>query len=138
HDALPILVLSVVRDVTAGKADEERIRQLNRDLEQRVHELQAANGELEAFSYSVSHDLRAPLRAMAGFARILEERHATRLDGEGHRLLHVIRDSAGKMGALIDGLLALSFLGRREMKTCAVGMTELAREVVVDARRQES
>jgi PAS domain S-box-containing protein len=132
------LVLSVVRDVTARKAKEERIRQLNHDLEQRVHEVQAANSELEAFSYSVSHDLRAPVRAMTGFARILEEEHAARLDGEGHRLLQVIRTNAGKMGDLIDGLLTLSFLGRQRMKKGEVGMTELASEVVEEARQQES
>jgi PAS domain S-box-containing protein len=132
------LVLTVVRDVSARKAKEERIRQLNHDLEQRVHEVQAANSELEAFSYSVSHDLRAPVRAMTGFARILEEEHAARLDGEGHRLLQVIRTNAGKMGDLIDGLLALSFLGRQRMKKGEVGMTELASEVVEEARQQES
>lgn len=131
------MVLSVVRDVTARKADEEQIRQLNRELEQRVGELQAANSEVEAFSYSVSHDLRAPVRAMSGFAQILEEEHSTRLDEEGHRFLRVIRNSAGKMGELIDGLLALSCLGRRDMNTTEVAMTELARVVVEEVRQQE-
>ena len=128
----------MVRDVTARKAKEKRIRQLNLELEQRVHDVQAANSEIEAFSYSVSHDLRAPVRAMGGFARILEEDHAAGLDSEGHRLLQVIRANAGKMGDLIDGLLALSFLGRQRMKKGEVRLTELAREVVEEARQQES
>jgi len=131
------LVLSVIRDITAHKADERRIRQLNREMEQRVAELQAANLEMEAFSYSVSHDLRAPVRAMNGFARILEDEYAASLDVEGHRLLRVIGANAAKMGELIDGLLALSCMGRRDMRKCEVGMTKLAGEVVADARQQE-
>jgi PAS domain S-box-containing protein len=128
------LVLSVVRDLTARKADQERIRSLDRELKERVQQLQAANHDLDAFNYSVSHDLRAPLRAIAGFAGILMQDHEPRLDSEGKRLLQVIVGSVGKMGALIDGMLALSFLGRAEMNKTEVNMAELARQVVEEAK----
>lgn len=110
------------------------IRALNDELEDRVAQrtaaLEAANRELEGFSYSVSHDLRAPLRAIDGFAGVLEEDHAHALDPEGRRVLAVIRSNAAKMGRLIDELLQFSRLGRRGLDAAPVDMTALAQEVM--------
>jgi signal transduction histidine kinase len=104
------------------------------DLEARVRErteaLQAANKELESFSYSVSHDLRSPLRAVDGYAQMLQEDYGSRLDEEGRRLLAVVRDSSLRMGRLIDDLLAFSRLGRQEPAKRPIDMTSLAREVI--------
>src|SRR6185503_20593846 len=104
-------------------ADELELR-----VGERTAELQVANKELDAFSYSVSHDLRAPLRAVDGYARMLEEDYAGRLDDEGRRLLTVIRQSAGRMGQLIDDLLAFSRLGRQTMARQTVDSAALVRE----------
>ena len=125
-------VVIVFRDVTERKRAEDDIRQLNETLEhrvaQRTAEIEATNKELEAFSYSVSHDLRAPLRAMDGFSRIFLEDYADKLDDEGVRILGVIRDSARTMGQLIDDLLSFSRLGRKPIESSVVDMSELARE----------
>jgi signal transduction histidine kinase len=110
-------------------------RDLEDEVRSRTEALVAANKELESFSYSVSHDLRAPLRAIDGYARMLEEDYAARLDDEGRRLLCVVRDNAGRMGRLIDDLLAFSRLGRREPAKQALEMTALAREVAEEVGR---
>ncbi|HTK38545.1 MAG TPA: ATP-binding protein [Pyrinomonadaceae bacterium] len=125
-------VVIVFRDVTERKRAEDNIRHLNETLElrvaQRTAEIEAANKELEAFSYSVSHDLRAPLRAMDGFSRIFLEDYADKLDDEGKEIIGVICDSAKTMGQLIDDLLAFSRLGRKPLETSVVDMSALARE----------
>jgi len=109
------------------------IGQLNADLELRVKErtaqLEAANRELEAFSYSVSHDLRTPLRAIASFAHLLREEDAGQLSEEGRRRLSVIEGNALRMGALVDALLKLARLSRYPMSPQAVDMTALSRAV---------
>ncbi|MGH6989456.1 MAG: sensor histidine kinase [Stellaceae bacterium] len=108
------------------------LREMTGELEQRVRQrtaqLEVANKELEAFSYSVSHDLRAPLRAIDGFARILEEDYADRLDDEGRRLMSVVRNNSRKMGTLIDDLLAFSRIGRQSIRRAPIDMTVLAQE----------
>jgi signal transduction histidine kinase len=117
------VLASQIGPVILAKRAAEQIRHLNA-------ELQATNQELEAFSYSVSHDLRAPLRAIDGYSRMLEEDYGGAIDAEGRRLLGVVRGSSLKMGQLIDDLLAFSRLGRQAPAKRPVDMTDLAREVV--------
>jgi signal transduction histidine kinase len=111
----------------------ERVQRQAEELEQRVQErtseLELANKELESFSYTVSHGLRTPLRAVDGFARIFEEDYGDKVDSEGRRLLGVIRDSSRRMGMLIDDLLAFSMLGRQALHPVEVDMGALAGEV---------
>jgi signal transduction histidine kinase len=115
-------------------ATAEQLDRLNTDLERRVAErtaqLEAANREIDSFSYSVSHDLRAPLRAIDGYAQILGEDYSDRLDDEGRRLLGVVRDRAQRMGDLIDELLLFSRLGRGPLATTRIDMDALVRGVV--------
>ena len=112
----------------------ERIKRQSEELELRVRlrtaDLEAVNKELESFSYSVSHDLRSPLRAVDGYSRILEEDHADKLDGEGRRVLQVIRESSRKMSTLIDDLLALSRLGRTPLAATDIDMNALVSEAL--------
>jgi hypothetical protein len=131
--------LVLADDITARKQAEDGIRKLNEELEERVKQrtaaLEATNSELEAFSYSVSHDLRAPLRHIGGFANLLDEDSGPRLGESGQRFLKVIRDAATQMGRLIDDLLLFSRMGRVDMRRESVDMGALAREAVAEVER---
>lgn len=133
QDGRVVKIRGIMKDITLRREAMEEVRRLNQTLEQRVADrtaqLAAANQELEAFAYSVSHDLRAPLRAINGFARILEEEHAGKLDAEGLRVLAVVRNETIRMGQLIDDLLAFSRTSRKPLCAEPVDMTALARAV---------
>ncbi len=132
-------LLSVVED---ERRVHEQLAKLNEELEDRVTsrtvQLEMANKELEAFSYSVSHDLRAPLRAMNGFSKILQEEHLENLDPEVNRILQIIIDNAKRMGYLIDDLLSLSRLGRQELRFSMISMKSLANSVFQDLISMEN
>ncbi len=112
------------------RVKEEKVRTLNLQLESRLLKLQEANREMESFTYSVSHDLRAPLRHLTGFVEMLNERDTSGLDEKSRHYLDVISSSAMKMGCLIDDLLSFSRMGRGEMMETSVDMKLLTREVV--------
>ncbi len=120
---------AILREQIEGQATE-----LERRVTERTVQLEATNKELESFSYSVSHDLRSPLRAISGYTRMLEEDHGASLGEEGQRYLSVVQKEAGRMAALIDDLLAFSRLGREQIKAATIDMTALARDVVEELR----
>jgi len=134
------LVVVVITDITEQKQAEEKIHQLNSELEERViqrtAQLEAANKELEAFSYSVSHDLRAPLRAVNGFAGIVLEDFSPQLPEEGKRYLERIRNGGQRMGELIDDLLAFSHLSRQSVNRQTVDTTKLVQNVFDELKPQ--
>jgi len=138
----------VTRDLTEPRRVEEAIRGLNASLEQRVtartaelatanRQLKAINEELEAFAYSVSHDLRTPLRAISGFGELLVASHSPALDERGRHYLDRMCNGATRMGQLIEDLLALSRLTRTEMRTTAVDLTALAHAVAATLSQAE-
>jgi signal transduction histidine kinase len=144
HDWYFISVFSTEREffiavfdvITKRKKTEEEIQLLNTELEKRVLErtleLEAANKELEAFSYSVSHDLRTPLRAISGFTQILSDDYGGSLDSEGKRICNVIVNNAIQMGHLIDDLLSFSQIGRDKIHNSLIDMKELSQQVFTE------
>jgi PAS domain S-box-containing protein len=132
----PAAILETSNDISGQKRREEEIRGLNAELAKWSAELQAANKELEAFAYSVSHDLRAPLRHMAGFAELLQKRASPVLDDKSQRYMTMILESAKRMGNLIDDLLAFSRMGRVEAQMTLVDLDKLVKEVVSEMRQE--
>lgn len=126
---LLLLVILMVALLTERIEKVRRLRSLNNELKKETIKLEDANNELEAFAYSVSHDLRVPLRAIDGFSRIVIEDYEDKLDEEGIRLLNIIRDNTKKMGQLIDDILLLSRAGRQEMKISELDITSLAKNI---------
>lgn len=143
-DGQPGRMTGICHDISERKRIELELEGFRNQLEDLVHQrtaqLEAANKELESFSYSVSHDLRAPLRALDGYSRILIEDYGPVLDAEGQRVCGIISDSARDMGKLIDDLLSFSRIGRSAIKPSTVDMATLARsiffELTTEAERQ--
>lgn len=135
-------VVSVVRDVTERRQAEAQIMRLNSELEERVQQrteqLQAANRELEAFSYSVSHDLRSPLNTVNGFSSLLEHRLGNSADEKTRHYLHRVRVGTEQMGALIDGMLTLAKQSRSSLELETVDMSAMARSIVQDLRERDT
>lgn len=137
-------LIHIVRDISKRKSAETELKKLTDEMEQRIEErtaeLKAAITELETFSYTASHDLRTPLRALDGFANILLQDYSTVLDDEAKRMLNIIIANANKMGNLIDDLLSFSRFGRLEIKHSEINMFALARsvflEVTTEAERE--
>jgi PAS domain S-box-containing protein len=132
-----LVVTSLIRDITERKQVEQQISKLNKELEHRAIELENANKELEAFSYSVSHDLRSPLQNIDSFSLILMEDYANRLDPEGVDYVQRLRGSCQHMQDIIDALLALSNMMRDELLVDHFDLTVLANAVAADLKQKE-
>lgn len=132
----------LMSDVTERKQAEEEVRRLNNELEKRVQErtsqLEATNRELEAFCYSVSHDLRAPLRAVRGFTEVLVENHAAQLDDRGREFLRRVNDASLQMDRLVEDLLRLSRVSRTEIQSQKIDLSDLASQVIADLRSSDT
>ncbi|MFA5296172.1 MAG: ATP-binding protein [Methanoregulaceae archaeon] len=140
QDGVPAGITGTIIDISRMKQIEDEIRHLNTELERRVADrtaaLEAATQEMEAFTYSVSHDLRAPLRAIDGFSYILAKTAGPRLDEKEQHYLAALRKNAEQMDSLITGLLTLSRIGRQELNRERVDPGPLVREVIAELREQ--
>lgn len=126
-----------ITNIADRKQAEKDIQRLNESLVQRAAELESTNKELEAFSYSVSHDLRAPLRHMGGFSKLLLEEYADKLDEKGKQYLSFIRSSSELMGQLIDAILNLSRITRAEISMEKVNLSDLANQVATEIMQMQ-
>jgi PAS domain S-box-containing protein len=135
EQAQPVAILETSNDITQRKRREEEIQRLNQELAKRSMELEAINKELEAFAYSISHDLRAPLRHMAGYTELLQKRASSVLDDKSNHYILMMLDSAKRMGNLIDDLLAFSRIGRAETQKTLVSLEQLVREALTEVRQ---
>jgi PAS domain S-box-containing protein len=132
-----LLVTSAIREITERKRVEKQISELNKELKIRAGELETANKELEAFSYSVSHDLRSPLQNIDGFSQILMEEYANRLDSEGRDYVQRLRGSCQHMEEIIDALLALSNMARHDLVLDRVDLSTMAKSVVAELKQKD-
>ncbi len=125
-------LVGISHNITERKNSEDRIQALNQSLERRTEQVEAVNKELEAFSYTISHDLRAPLRAIRGFSKILLEEYGVQIPPEGQRFLNLVDQNAGQMSELIDDLLSFSRLGRHPVNRELIKPTELVQQIWSD------
>jgi signal transduction histidine kinase len=139
--AIGLVAFLAVQQKTAEASLREQaseIRKLNKELSQRARELETSNNELESFAYSVSHDLRAPLRHVVGYSELLQKHASSLLDDKSRRYLQTILESPKRMGNLIDDLLAFSRIGRAETKKTLVSLDQLVKEVVAEIGQDTS
>jgi light-regulated signal transduction histidine kinase (bacteriophytochrome) len=125
-------------EVEHRKHREDEIRELNQELAKHAADLEASNKELESFAYSVSHDLRAPLRHVVGYSELLQRQASSLLDDKSRRYIQTILESTKRMGNLIDDLLGFSRIGRAETKITAVDLEQLVREIVTELEQETS
>lgn len=133
---LPSAILETNNDISERKRREREISSLNTELGKRTAELEAINKELEAFAYSISHDLRAPLRHMSGFTELLQKNSGAVLNEKSQRYMKMIMESAKRMGSLIDDLLAFSRIGRAETHKTTLSLEQLVQEAVAEVRQE--
>jgi PAS domain S-box-containing protein len=131
-----LLVSAAIRDITERKRAEADIQKLNHDLKQYAAQLEAANNELEAFSYSVSHDLRAPLRSIDGFSHALLEDYSTQLPSEGREYLERVRSAAQRMAGLIDDLLKLARVTRTPLQPRLTNLSAMAEKILTSLKEE--
>jgi PAS domain S-box-containing protein len=132
----PAAILETNNDISQRKQREEEVRALNEELGKRTIQLEATNKELEAFAYSVSHDLRAPLRHMSGFTELLQRHASSRLDDKSQRYVAMILEAAKRMGNLIDDLLSFSRIGRAEAHRTTFSLQQIVQEVLAEVRQE--
>jgi PAS domain S-box-containing protein len=133
----PLYFISQMQDITQRKQAEIEIKRMNKILEAHTEKLEHANRELESFTYSVSHDLRAPLRSINGYAQVLKEDYASSLDNEGNNVIDIVIRNAQRMGQLIDDLLEFSRIGRKEVAKGIVNMPDLVESIANEMVEQE-
>jgi PAS domain S-box-containing protein len=131
----PVAILETSNDITERKRRQEEIERLNQELAKRSVEIEGTNKELEAFAYSVSHDLRAPLRHVSGYTELLQKRMSSVLDEKSQRYMQMMLESAKRMGNLIDDLLAFSRIGRAETQKSLVNLDQLVKEALGEIRQ---
>ena len=135
EDRRAVAILETNNDITERKRREQDIQNLNRELAKRSTELESINRELEAFAYSISHDLRAPLRHMAGYTELLQKKAFSVVDEKSNHYMAMILDSAKRMGNLIDDLLAFSRIGRAETQKTLFDLAQLVKEALTEVRQ---